>query len=194
MNIDSALVLGNQPSFLQEVRRWTWCRQTFPTLMRDLASGHSTKGQAAIDLQALANAFWPWAALLDENSRRESLDCVDFAHFHVGMLLAHAIKQRPLKFGEPDRNLEIIVMTEWALTLLAAWRQALGAEAPVIQMDEPGSARWASYVENVLEDSLTAVSYLDVFTGREPEWQFPGLIDLRPPFRRALTRLRGAVG
>ena len=194
MNINPALVLGNQPSFLQEVRRWTWCRETFPALMHNLASGHFTKDQPAIDLQALANAFWPWAALLDENSRRESLDRVDFAHFHVGMLLAYAVKQHPLKFSEPDRNLEIMVMTEWALTLLAAWRQALGGEAPVIRMGEPGSARWASYVENVLEDPLTAVAYLDVFTGREPEWQFPGMIDQRPRFRQALTQLRGAAG
>jgi hypothetical protein len=153
-----------------------------------------TKGPPNINQQALANAFWSWAALLDENSQRESLDRVDFAHFHVGMLLAYAMKQRPLRFNEPDRYLEVMVMTEWALTLLAAWRQALGTEPPVVQMDEPGSARWASYVENVTEDAITAVSYLDLFTGREPEWQFPGMIDERPRFRRALTRLRGAAG
>jgi hypothetical protein len=121
------------------------------------------------------------------------LDRVDFAHFHVGMLLAYAIRQRPLHFDEPDRQLEVMVLTEWALTLLAAWRQALDTEPPVVRMDEAGSARWASYVENVTEDSITAVSYLDLFTGREPEWRFPGMIDQRPLFRQALTRLRGAA-
>lgn len=143
-----------------------------------------------LDSAALARAFWQWAATLDSSSALETLDRIDCAHFQTGMLLSQLLWQRPVRLPDARRTDEVGICTDAALTLLAAWRAALGAPPPEVDMPERTSARWASYVENVIEDPLVAVAFLDLFTGREPVWRFPTFPTERPPLRQALMERR----
>jgi hypothetical protein len=176
--------------------------------------------QPVVDEAALARAFWPWAATFDDNAQLEPYEPVDYAHYACGVLLAQLLRQRPLRLGdarlgdarlgdarpgdgrpgdaalspEAARSAEIRVLTGVALTLLAAWRQALGAE-PLeaglqAELRAGAQAHWASYLENLAEDANIAVAFLDLFTGREPVWRYPLVLVERAPFRRALAQRR----
>ena len=76
--------------------------------------------------------------------------------------------------------------TRTVLTVLAAWRGALGAPALQVQPQDRQSASWASYVENVAQDPCIAIPFLDTFTGVEPAWQYPLVIGERPAMSRAM--------
>lgn len=176
------------PQLLQSLRRWSWCREALATLLARL--GSELSAVPVVDTAALARAFWQWAATLDSEARLEALDRVDHAHFQVGMLLSQLLWQRPLPLPGDDRSDEVGVYTDLALTLLAAWLEALGAPLLEYELPERASARWASYVENVSEDPLVAVAFLDLFTGREPVWRFPAFPTERPAVRHALEERR----
>ncbi len=181
--------------FLRSLRRWSWCRNAFSTLLSRLGSD-VLLAQAApvVDSSALARVFWQWAATLDSEAGLEALDRADHAHFQVGMLLSQLLWQRPLRIAGDARADEVEVYTDFALTLLAAWLAALEAPPLRYELPERSSPRWASYFENVSEDPLVAVAFLDLFTGREPVWRFPTFPTERPAVRQALEeRRRGTV-
>ena len=89
-----------------------------------------------------------------------------------------------------QRSDEVYTSTRLVLTLLAAWRAALGAPTLQVQTQDRQSASWASYVENVSQDPCIAISFLDTFTGVEPAWQYPLVIGERPAMRRAMDAER----
>ena len=176
------------PHFLESSRLWVWCRAAWPPVLlgRDAAGGQ-------VDLQALAHAFWPWVDGLERERPYESLDALDFAHFSAGLLLYHLLQAQPGPLPGAPRSREVRASTRIALTLLAAWRSALGAPPLAPQVGDEGSASWASFLENVAEDACMAVPFLDSFTGREPLWQFPLMISERPAMRRAVQQKRAAA-
>lgn len=184
---------SGQPGFVMLLKRWTWCRDALPTLMQQLLRAERVGSQPAADQAALARAFWSWAATLDAHASLEALDPVDCAHFQVGMLLAQLLQERPLRLQPADRSEEVRLMTDTALTLLAAWLQAIGAPPFRDVTHELSGARWSSYVENVTEDASVAVAYLDLFTGREPVWNYPTMPSERPALRRALAQRRATT-
>jgi hypothetical protein len=192
LHVQTATRWGAQAGFVQAVQRWTWCREALPTLMKALPRTDAISGPPVVDELALASAFWSWAATLDNHAHLEPLDPVDYAHYQVGMLLAQLLRRRPLRLPGADRNEEIRAVTAAALTVLAAWRQALGAPPIGDDLQLGPASRWSSYVENIAEDPTLAVAFLDLFTGREPVWRFPSLPTERPSLRRALEQRRTA--
>jgi hypothetical protein len=190
LDADTAHQWGAQPNFVERIRHWTWCREALPPLMLKLAGAEAFQTVPPVDMAALARAFWTWATTLDDYAQIESLDPVDYAHYSTGVLLSQFLQQRPLPLPEADCSGEVRVLTHTVLTLLAAWRQALGA-APLSQDLKIISVNhWASYLENITEDPSVAVAFLDLFTGREPVWRFPLMLAEREPFRLALTKRR----
>ena len=49
-------------------------------------------------------------------------------------------------------------------------------------------ALWASFMENIIEDSYSAIGFMDQIFGLEPVWQSPTLIESRPAFKKAMAR------
>lgn len=191
--LDSQIALqwGAEPRFLHTVQQWTWCRQSLPMLMQRLTTIDTIfAGTATVDLAELGKAFWPWAATLEATKPLEPLDPIDYAHFCVGALLAGLVQQRPLRSPAASRGEEISVLTDTALTLLAAWRHALHADPLADDLMECGAGLWSSYIENVCEDSSQAIVFLDIFTGRVPVERFHTLMSERPSFKAALKRSR----
>ena len=189
-DVDTAKRWGSDSLFLEQSRRWVWCRSALPSaLLRSVAAAGLPAG-AQVDLQALANAFWPWVAGLEHDGGYENLDPVDFGHFAAGLLLYHLLVSRPLPLLVSQRSDEVFTSTRTVLTLLVAWRAALGAPTLQLQAQDRQSASWASYVENVAHDPCIAIPFLDTFTGVEPAWQYPLVIGERPAMRRAMEALR----
>jgi len=193
LDADMAKRWGSELLFLEQARRWVWCRAAFPSVLLRSLPAAGLPSDAQVDLQALANAFWPWVAGLEHDGGYENLDPVDFAHFAAGLLLYHLLEARPLLLTAPQRSEEVFTSTRTVLTLLAAWRAALGAPTLQVQAQDRHSASWASYVENVAQDPCVAIPFLDTFTGVEPAWQYPLVIGERPAMRRAMETRRADV-
>ena len=181
-----------QSGLTNSLRRWTWCSENLPMLMQVLANTGPIDHLPVVNRAALAHAFWSWAATLDAYADLEALDPVDCAHFQTGMLLAQLLQHRPLRLQGATRDEEVRLLTDAALTLLAAWLQAIGASPCSDNTHELPAARWSSYVENVTEDASAAVAFLDLFTGLEPVWRCPTIPSERPPLRRALAQRRSS--
>lgn len=184
---------NGQPGLVTSIKRWSWCREALPVLMQQLLATERVGSPPVADAAALARAFWSWAGSLDAHAALEPLDPVDCAHFQAGMLLAQLLQERPLRWQPAERSEEVRVMSDTALTLLAAWLQAIGAAPFRDATHELSGARWSSYVENVTEDASVAVAYLDLFTGREPVWNYPTMPAERPALRQALAQRRAAT-
>ena len=186
LDVDMAKKWGSDSLFLEQSRHWVWCRAAFPSALLKSVSVAGLSSGPQVDMQALANAFWPWVAGLEHDGGYENLDRVDFGHFACGLLLYHLLVTRPLPLPVSQRSDEVFISTRVVLTLLAAWRAALGAPTLEVQAQDRQSASWASYVENVSQDPCIAISFLDTFTGVEPAWQYPLVIGERPAMRRAM--------
>lgn len=182
-----------QPGWVNSLKRWTWFGENLPALIRHLAGAGPSGDLPAVDRAALSRAFWSWAATLDAYADLEALDPVDCAHFQSGMLLAQLLQERPLRLQHLDRDTETRLMTDTVLTVLAVWLQAIGAPPCSDGTPDLSAARWSSYVENVNEDASVAVAYLDLFTGREPVWNYPTMPNERPALRRALAQRRNTT-
>ena len=189
LDLDSAKDWVADPEFLNRSRRWSWCRTALPAVL--LRSMHVAGAVSVepVNLQSLANSFWPWAAALERDSSYEFLDPVDFAHFAAGLLLSHLLAENPGPVTSPQRSVEVFAVTRTVVTLLAAWRAAMAASTFQIHVEDRQSAPWTSYLENVAEDPSVAVPFLDSFTGLEPAWQYPLMIGARPAMLSAMNAL-----
>ena len=190
LDVDMAKRWSSDSLFLEQSRRWVWCRTALPSALLRSMSAAGLPSSAQVDLQALANAFWPWVAGLEHDGGYENLDPVDFGHFAAGLLLYHLLEARPLPLPVSQRSDEVFILSRTVLTLLGAWRAALGAPTLQLQAQDRQSASWASYVENVAHDPCIAIPFLDTFTGVEPAWQYPLVIGERPAMRRAMEARR----
>lgn len=185
-DLDTVKRWGAQALFPASIDRWMWCRKELPPLVVHSAIGVGAAPTVQVDMQALANAFWPWVSGLERDRRFQSLDSLDFAHFAAGQLLCQLLRAQPLQLPTGQHHEAVFALSRTVVTLLAAWRQALGATPWAMQLPERHSAPWASYLENVAEDPAMATAFLDSFTGLEPVWRFPMMIRERPAMRRAL--------
>lgn len=181
---------GTTPGFTGQLCRWTWFREAFLQLLPQVAQPEQAGTVAAASTQELADAFWRWMSVLDAYRTYEPLDPEDFAHYAAGMLLAFLIHARKTKESYVAHRARVRTLTRAALTVLAAWRLALGARPLEVNGVDEQSVHWLSFIENVAENPYTAVAFLDFFTHKEPVWQFPTLLIDRPPFQRALDRKR----
>lgn len=179
---------GATPGFTRQLCRWTWFREAFLELVQQVVPAEQAEAGATPTAQELADAFWPWMSVLDDYRTYEPSDPEDFAHYAAGMLLAFLIRARKIKEPYVAHRARVCTLTRAALTVLAAWRLAIGARPLEVNGIDEKSAHWLSFVENVAENPYTAVAFLDFFTHREPVWQFPTLLIDRLPFQRALER------
>ena len=183
---------GALPGFSTTARHWTWYRDALPPLLERLArrtSGSEVGVMLTVDADALAKSFWAWVSRLDNERRFEPLDPVDFAHYSCGVLLVELLTHQPLRDAGDNKN-AVLVLTDAALTLLAALRLALGASPLSDDIPARIASKLGAYIEDITKDPNSAVPYLDLFTGREPVWQFPMMASARPPIARALVARR----
>ena len=192
LDFDTARDWVSDPEFMHRSRRWSWCRTALPVvLVRSMHIAGAAPFER-VNLQSLANSFWPWAASLERDRSYEAVDPVDFAHFAAGLLLSNLLAAHPGSVTSPRRSDEVFALTRTVVTLLAAWRAALSPSTFQLHVDDQQSRQWTSYLENVAEDPSIAVPFLDSFTGLEPAWQYPLMIGERPAMRSAIDKLRSS--
>lgn len=188
LDVDVARRWSSDAQLPTSLGQWRWFREAVPPLLQASAVSAGIANPGTVDMYALGKSFWAWAAALDSDRGFAQLDPVDFAHFMSGQLLHQWVVHRPLVVPATERSRECLSLTRSALTLLAAWRMAIGK--PMLQMKFEGELppQWTGFVENTAEDASSAVAFLDLFTGLEPVWLAPLRIAERPAVQRALVQ------
>jgi hypothetical protein len=182
---------ASNSSFLECIGRWTWFRAELPAAIASGAARAAVPVESIrVDSEVLAKAFLQWASLIESVRDFEAIDREDFAHFACGCLLHEWLQAGTPLLPQAPREDRIEALTRTAVTVLDAWRTHAGADQLVDGVPYPQTPRWNSYVENCLEDSALAVPFLDEFTGREPVWEAPLAIEIRPAMRRAAAGSR----
>ncbi len=165
------------PDIAARTRSWCWMRTELPAW---IDSRCQARGLGVVtDRAALGRAYWAWVALLAGAPEAEASHPVDFSHFAAGALLANLVRERVLPCAHQDLGACIGVLTDLCMTLLSAWRGALG-EAPVARDPALEARHWSSFLENLGSDPNLAVGFVDLFSGREPVWRFPLMPGMRP--------------
>ena len=170
---------------------WTWFRTAFQEALDAAASAAPSTSDDA----SLAPAFFAWAESVELHAHAEVHDPLDFRHFMCGLLLQKLLASQPPVVrpahafgGVPDAASAGEAATRFALTLLQALRLNAGAAPFMLDAEFVSGPRWASYLENVREDSSTAIGFLDQMSGLQPIWHSPTLVEARPAMKKALAR------
>ncbi len=187
------------PDFPNRISSWTW----FKSAVSECLTLTAQRLHFRCELRNgdLAAAFFHWAGYADSSQDFSKLDPVDYAHYACGILLRSFIQAHPISVIEKqtaasgaDRSLldqmnwpEDLVLLCLTLTLLESWRLHLGAEPLVINLDLIKS-HWDSFHENAREDTFSPVSFLDLFLGLPPVWEYPMTAGNRPAMRSAYAR------
>lgn len=181
---DLVLRWTSLPDLRERSLRWSWFEPALNAAMA--AQGDGVAAAGAVNADALAKAFFAWAASVESVWSREPLDPVDFRHFIAGRLLQHLLCSAEPVLDGADAQARGEALTGFVLGLLQAWRLNMGAGAFIVSSAYTGDQWMAGLLENVREDPATAICYLDRMTGLEPVWQSAALIEARPAMRRAL--------
>ncbi len=196
---DLARTWASDTQLLREVQSWSWFSGAFQAALDDNLA--SDPGAFRVDRDVLAKAFFDWAQSVEVCAPYETLDRIDFLHFISGLLLQNLLAAQPavlvevsLAHAAPDTPAHTrrgeTLLTGFVLTLLQAFRIQAGAPALPTDLVDTKGPYWSSFLENVTEDSKTAIAFLDQMCGLQPVWQSPSLIESRPAMQRALARSR----
>ena len=186
------------PDLKEQSYRWSWFSQAFHNTL-DSSIAHS-KFRFRANNEALAGAFFAWAKTVEAYEDYERLDPLDFCHFKAALLLQKLVAANPpvtdvlvdkeapsLVKMQPVSQIAVSVMP-FVITLLQAWRLHSGSSPLVINPELMQGALWASFMENMIEDSYSAIGFMDQIFGLEPVWQSPTRIESRPAFKKAMAR------
>jgi hypothetical protein len=153
---------------------------------------------ATIDAASLNRAFFDWMEAVDRDARPCAADRQDFLVFSAGVLLCELLHHDPCRVevmsGESRAKAkgcdEIAAFwpsgwfyTGFCLTSLAAVSRRHRGRALLPGSRADDLRTWWSFRENARKDCTSAIGFLDIFLGREPNWNMPGRIDKRAAMR-----------
>lgn len=186
------------PDLKERSLSWSWFRLAFHQAL-DARLAVSDLLRRAND-ETLASAFFNWVKTVEAYACYEPVEPLDFRHFMAGLLLQRLVAAQPhvtavagyassLSLPGPRAvPIDTSALVAFTMTLLQAWRLRLGAPALVIEPALMQGKPWASLLENLNEDSSTAIGFADQLCGLDPAWQCPTLIKSRPAFRKAMNK------
>ncbi|MES2979989.1 MAG: hypothetical protein V4731_16320 [Pseudomonadota bacterium] len=192
------------PELKEKSLRWGWFREAFRQALD--APQTSSEVPRRVNDEALAGAFFAWVKAVEAYGAYESLDKLDFRHFMAALMLQKLVAADPpvTEAAVGGGTVALVrgssqaqspgALVPFVMTLLQAWRLELGAPALVIAPELMQGRPWASFLENVREDSSTAIGFVDQLSGLEPVWQYPTLIESRPAVKKAMGGGGGAHG
>ena len=183
----------------RRLRRLRFFDEHFQSSIRTLATRIGLS--VTIDHIRLTEAFLAWGENLTRQREASITDQHDFMLFSAGVLLTHLIQMKPLVIGPIDRGdpefrppegmEEIIVFwpegflyTSYCVSVLqSVFGQHVDGTLPVAEIARDLRSWW-SFRENVREESFSAVGFLDLFVGAEPNFDVPSIATSRPAMRR----------
>jgi hypothetical protein len=183
------------------VRRLSRFQETFCEIVEEVRARFGFSFQ--VNERRLAGAFLNWADAFSRERGHSAIDRRDFAVFSGGLMLKQLIQAAPAELKPGDRPaarlsadpLAAIVefwpdgflYTYYCLTVVSSILESDFDEAVSISPSFEELRVWQSFRENAQADGAIAVSFFDMFLGREPNWAFPDSLLSRPVIRQART-------
>lgn len=171
----------------KSARRLRWFFRSFEEQMARVSA--ETGVVYAIDKAVLAAVFADWLKLFNAQKPEAAEDKVAYVGFAAGLMLQALIEKRPAcVMAKPAAFDPMTPPHHWPEGYLYV-AYCLHVRSLVIEIDyhgqqhasdAVGDARtWWSFKENVENDPASAISFLDLFAGDEPDWKMPGLFRRR---------------
>jgi hypothetical protein len=156
-----------------------------------------------VNERRLAGAFLNWADAFSRERGHSTIDRRDFVVYSGGLMLKQLMEAAPAQLqpgqapGDPislDPLAAIVAFwpegflcTYYCLTVVSSILETDFDEDVSIAPSFEELRVWQSFRENVQGDPALAVSFFDMFLGREPNWAFPDSLLSRPVIRQAQT-------
>jgi hypothetical protein len=181
------------------VRRLSRFQETFCEIVDEVRARFGYSFQ--VSERRLAGAFLNWAEAFSRERGHSAIDRRDFVVYSGGLMLKQLIQAAPAELGagrKPAARLsadplaaivefwpEGFLYTYYCLTVVSSILETDFEETVSIAPSFEELRVWQSFRENVKADSAIAVSFFDMFLGREPNWAFPDSLLSRPVIRQA---------
>lgn len=163
-------------------RRLRWFRSAFHRFAE--AQGRALGCGFEIDDRKIAAAFVRWLRALEAHQPIARDARRVFFPFAAGLMLRELVADLPLRAtGAPARAdadspaafwPEGYTATLFCLSVTAAALAQEFDEATTLAPEVDDLRHWWSFRENVAEDPMLAVPFLEMFLGQQPLWRVPG--------------------
>lgn len=172
----------NQP-LRRAIRRLRWFRSTFEAQVEAISA--ETGVTYRIDTPSLTNCFVEWLRRFEAQKPGQKSERRAYVGFSAGLMLQQLIANGPVSVldvpAEADRDdpayfwPEGYVYVAYCLNIRRAVMEQEFDENTAIAPQVSELRTWWSFRENAAEDSSSAIAFLDLFAGEEPDWEMPGI-------------------
>ena len=147
------------------------------------AVSQATGNLYEIDDMKLTQTFASWVTSFEGQKPNSDTDNETYVGFAAGLMLRALVDIGPARHvkrsDDADESKPVYFWPEGYLyvsfcLMVRGLVLKEDYDRPQISGDSLGSIKtWRSFRENVAEDSSTAIAFLDLFAGEEPNWTFP---------------------
>lgn len=167
----------------KSAQRLRWFVDAFQQQMSETQT--QTGNRFALDTAAMTEAFAEWLRAFEAQKPHHDADKPAYVGFAAGLMLSNLIRINPVRVTEiaPDADTarpayfwpEGYLYVSFCLNVrgMILEKDYHAAQHPNAALDELRT--WWSFRENARENASTAIAYLDLFAGEEPEWNMPEL-------------------
>lgn len=185
----------NLPKFLRDgmplrksAQRARWFTNAFAHQLATVSEDTGNKYE--LDDAKLIQAFADWMTSFEQQKPGSDSRHEPFIGFAAGLMLRALLDVDPVRLvARPDGSdvskpayfwPEGYLYVSFCLTV-----RALVLEEEFGRSQKSGDAldsiqTWRSFRENIAEDRSTAIAFLDLFAGEEPNWDFPQIFRSNP--------------
>ena len=192
--------IGQVPDLRHRIRQLRWFKASFRHDAKLISDRYGI--ELAVDDRKLTEAFLNWAEVFAAQKAYAAINRRDFVFYAAGLLLRELLRARPVTTMERAGTAQLLPADQMS-SIAHSWPEGflytnyclcvLGAvlEQEGQPLDLAGLAddlrTWLSYRENAREDPSTAIAFLDLFTGNEPNWWMPDSVLSRAAMKRAVA-------
>ena len=195
---DAEFQLPADQPLRRAVRRLRWFKSTFEEQVRLVSA--ETGVTFRIDRRKVTKCFVQWLCAFEAQKPKESSAYLAYVGFAAGLMLRQLFVGRPLSVDAmpPDANRddpvyfwpEGYVYVVYCLNVRQIIFKDEFHQNVVISPRLSELRTWWSLKENVTEDPATAIGFLDLFAGDEPDWLMPAVFEGRSTRKIEARRLR----
>lgn len=163
------------------VRRLRWFRAAFRSSLDSV--GAEIGCEFELDELRQAGAFVRWLRRAEAQKPRVPEERRSFFDFATGLMLRELMTDMPIRALAPPRNVAPDSPAAFWPEGYAATMFCLALHDEMVSEEFDAQSRrdatfgdlrtWWSFRENIEEDPVRAIGFMDLFLGNEPEWTMP---------------------
>lgn len=172
-----------QQPLRQAVRRLRWFKASFRAQVGVIAQESGV--DFTIDSERLVETFLEWIRAFEAQKPKSEKARHDYVGFASGLMLRQMIKSNPLSVQSLPKDCdetnpayfwpEGYVYVAYCLNVRGAILDQDFNENRHLSPSIEDLRTWWSFKENVGENASLAISFLDLFAGETPDWNFPSV-------------------